>query len=82
MTRLLVPPAAVDVELGPGGAPSAISGALSGSVDPIARWKVESSWWSRPVVREYWRAVLNNTVLCELYLDVGRNEWFVERVYD
>ena len=82
MTRLLVPPAAVDVELGPGGAPAAISGALSGSVDPIARWKVESSWWSRPVVREYWRAVLNSTVLCELYLDVGRNEWFVERVYD
>jgi len=26
--------------------------------------------------------VLNNTMLCELYHDIARNEWFVERVYD
>src|SRR5947208_2908097 len=41
MTRLITPPAAIDVTLGPGGAPESISGALSGSIDPIARWKVE-----------------------------------------
>lgn len=59
-----------------------ISGALNGSVDPIARWKVESTWWSRPVVREYWKVVLNSGLLCELYHDLGRSEWFVERIYD
>jgi hypothetical protein len=26
--------------------------------------------------------VLNGTLLCELYRDVSRNEWFLERVYD
>jgi len=26
--------------------------------------------------------VLNNTLLCELYHDTFRNEWFVERIYD
>jgi hypothetical protein len=82
MTRLISPPAAVDVTLGPGGAPTFISGAFNGSIDPIARWKVETSWWNKPVVREYWKAVLNNNLLCELYRDVSRNEWFVERVYD
>src|SRR5256712_8224537 len=82
MTRLIPPPAAIDVTLGPGGAPESISGAFTGSIDPIARWKVETSWWDRPVVREYWKAVLNNTMLCELYHDIARNEWFVERVYD
>jgi hypothetical protein len=82
VTRLLSPPAVVDVELGPGGAPAAISGAYSGSLDPIARWKVETSWWSKPVVREYWKALLNSNLLCELYRDVASNEWFVERVYD
>ena len=82
MTRLLTPPAAIDVTLGPSGAPESISGALTGSIYPIARWKVETSWWDRPVVREYWKAVLNNTVLCELYHDLSCNEWFVERVYD
>ncbi|TMD14418.1 MAG: hypothetical protein E6I96_09425 [Chloroflexi bacterium] len=82
MTRLLSPSAAVDVELGPGGAPTSISGALSGSIDPIARWKVEASWWTRPVVREYWRVVLNNHLLCEMYHDLSSNDWFVERVFD
>lgn len=82
MTRLVTPPAAVDVILGPEGVPTSISGALSGSIQPIARWKVETSWWNKPVVREYWKVVLNSTILCELYLDVSRNEWFIERVYD
>ena len=82
MTRLLTPPAAVDVELDHVRAPIAISGALNGSLQPIARWKVETSWWSKPVVREYWKALLNNNMLCELYRDSSTGDWFVERVYD
>ena len=82
MTRLLTPPTAVDVTLDVGAAPTSIAGAYSGSIDPIARWKVETRWWDRPVVREYWRALLNNDLLCELYQDMSSNEWFVERVYD
>lgn len=82
MTRLLSPPASVEVTLGSDGTPSFIAGAFSGSLDPIARWKVEGRWWNHPVVREYWKALLNNNLLCELYRDVGRDEWFLERVYD
>jgi hypothetical protein len=82
MTRLVSPSAAVDVTLDHGGAPIAIAGAFSGSIEPIARWKVETTWWTKPVVREYWKVVLNNNLLCELYLDVAANQWFVERVYD
>ena len=82
MTRLLSSPAAIDVTLNNDGAPIFITGFYSGSIDPIARWKVETSWWDQPVVREYWKALLNNNLLCELYHDVSRNEWFVERIYD
>ena len=82
MTRLLSPPTAVDVTLDHGRAPIAISGAFNGTIEPIVRWKVETSWWDRPVVREYWKALLNNSMLCELYRDVATGEWFVERVYD
>jgi hypothetical protein len=82
VTRLLSPPAAVEVTLNPDGTPSAIAGAFSGSLDPIARWKVETEWWNRPFVREYWKALLNSNVLCELFHDLDRDEWFVERVYD
>ena len=82
MTRLIVPPKAIDVTLDTTCAPIAVAGAFNGSLEPIARWKVEMSWWARPVVREYWKAVLNNNLLCELYRDASTNEWFVERVYD
>jgi hypothetical protein len=82
MTRLLSPPASVDVTLSLEGTPCFITGVFSGSVDPIARWKVEIEWWNQPVIREYWKALLNSTVLCELYHDLGSDEWFVERVYD
>ncbi len=82
MTRLLSPPTAVDVTLDHGRAPIAIAGAYNGSLEPIVRWKVEASWWDRPVVREYWKAVLNNNLLCELFRDASTGEWFVERIYD
>ena len=82
MTRLLSPAASIDVTLDHGGAPIAIAGALAGSIEPIVRWKVEGSWWDRPVVREYWKVLLNSTLLCELYHDLAGKEWFVEKVYD
>ena len=66
MTRVISPPTAVDVTLDHGRAPIAISGALAGSLQPIARWKV----------------VLNDSLLCELFRDAATGEWFVERVYD
>lgn len=82
MTRFLTPPVAINVTLDHGRAPIAIAGAYNGSLEPITRWKVEGSWWDRPVVREYWKAVLNNNLLCELYHDLASGDWFVERVYD
>jgi hypothetical protein len=82
VTRLLSPPAVVEVTLSADGTPGFIRGEFSGSIDPIARWKVETEWWNQPVIREYWKAVLNNTLLCELYHDLDSDEWFVERVYD
>jgi hypothetical protein len=34
------------------------------------------------VVREYWKALLNSTLLCEIYHDLREDKWFVERIYD
>ena len=82
MTRLLSPPTPIEVTLAPDGTPAFISGAFIGSIDPIARWKVETEWWNEPFVREYWKAVLNCNLLCELYHDLSRDQWFLERIYD
>jgi hypothetical protein len=82
VTSLLSPPAAIEVTLSADGTPCFITGLFSGSVDSIARWKVETEWWDEPVIREYWKALLNSNLLCELYHDLSRDEWFLERVYD
>lgn len=82
MTRLLSPPAAVEVTVAADGTPAFITGAFSGAIDPIARWKVETGWWKEPIVREYWKALLNSNLLCELYHDLQANQWFIERIYD
>jgi hypothetical protein len=82
VTRLFSPPTPVTVTLNADGTPAFLSGTWSGSVDPIARWKVETEWWKQPVVREYWKALLNGALLCELFHDLSRDEWFVERIYD
>ncbi|HEY1421670.1 MAG TPA: hypothetical protein VGG90_13295 [Candidatus Dormibacteraeota bacterium] len=82
MTRLLSPPAVIEVRIAADGTPSFISGAFTGSIDPIARWKVETGWWKEPVVREYWKGLLNSSLLCELYHDLQHDQWFLERVYD
>ena len=76
------PPSAVNVTVYADGTPAHIWGAWTGTLDPIARWKVETEWWDQLIVREYWKVLLNSNLLCELYHDLSRDEWFVERVYD
>jgi len=39
-------------------------------------------WWSNPVSREYWRVILRDLLLCEVYRDLDQGSWFLERVYD
>jgi hypothetical protein len=47
-----------------------------------ARWLVELDWWRQPVAREYWRVLLDESLLCELFRDRLGGGWFLERVYD
>ena len=49
---------------------------------PANRWLVEVDWWRRPVAREYWKLVVSDRVLCEVYHDLDQDAWFLERVYD
>jgi len=73
----------ITVELGPDGAPARISSPpLPGRLEPVARWLVEQDWWDRPVAREYWKAIFKDSLLCELYHDLERDTWVLERVYD
>ena len=83
MTRLCSPPLAIEVLIGPDGAPQRITrGALNGILEPTSRWLAEADWWSRPIAREYWKALLNAELLVEIFHDLHRDAWFLERIYD
>lgn len=83
MTRLCDPPLAIEVELGPDGAPARVSGGpLRGDLRPASRWVADADWWSRPIAREYWKAILNSELLVEVFHDLHEDCWYLERIYD
>ncbi len=83
MTRLCNPPLPIEVELGPDGAPARVSGGpLRGDLRPASRWLADADWWSRPIAREYWKAILNSELLIELFHDLHEDCWYLERIYD
>ena len=83
MTRLCDPPLAIEVELGPDGAPARVSGGpLRGDLRPASRWLADADWWSRPIAREYWKAILNSELLVEVFHDLHEDCWYLERIYD
>ena len=83
MTFLVDPPREIEVYADPTGRPYHIkSEPLIGPVRPVLCWVAEVDWWSRPVSREYWRVLLRERLLCEIYRDRERETWFVERIYD
>jgi hypothetical protein len=82
MTRLLQPAREVTVEVGPLGVPARLEGPLGGALEPQSSWRVEQDWWERPVAREYWKVLLGDRLLLEVFLDLLDGRWFLERVYD
>jgi hypothetical protein len=83
VTRLCDPPLAIEVELGPDGAPARVSGGpLRGALRITSRWLADADWWSRPIAREYWKAILNSELLVEVFHDLHEDCWYLERIYD
>ena len=82
MTRLLQPPPGIEVALDPQGAPGRVGGVLLGPVEPLTRWTVDQDWWERPVAREYWKLLVGDRLLVEVFHDLNQDAWFLERVYD
>ena len=84
MSFLVNPPREIEVETNSEGAPRHIwTEPLIGPVRPVQRWVADVDWWSRPVSREYWKVLLRDRLLCEIYRDreLG-GAWYLERVYD
>ncbi len=73
----------IEVRLDEGGAPCYLRGdPLVGDLRVVQSWIVDVDWWDKPVSREYWRVILREQLMCEIFRDLDRGGWFVERIYD
>jgi hypothetical protein len=82
VTRLLREHPPIDVELGANGELVAfLWNGRRESVEVCNRWRVEESWWSRPISRDYFK-VAGPSWLALLYLDRTDGVWHLERLYD
>jgi hypothetical protein len=80
VTYLLDPPRLIEVELDPNGQPyHRRDDRLVGDLHVVLRWVVDVDWWIDPVSREYWCVLLRGKLRCEIYRDLDREAWFVER---
>jgi hypothetical protein len=82
MTRLLREHPSIDVELGSDGEP--VSFRWNGRREQIEvcnRWRVDESWWSQPIARDYYK-VAGQSWLALVYLDRVDGTWHLERLYD
>jgi hypothetical protein len=79
VTQVFRPALVVQIKTGPEGGPVRVG---DREARAVSRWLVEQDWWRQPVRREYWKVLLEERTLCEIYRDLDREAWFLERLYD
>jgi hypothetical protein len=82
VTRLVDPPLDVGVELDAEGIPIRLHRPVVGGLEAVAHWRVDTDWWRKPVLREYWRVIVDGSFVCEVFHDPGSDTWFLDRIYD
>ena len=51
--------------------------------DASSHWRIHTDWWSEEEVwRDYWEVTTDTTLLCALYHDLLKGEWYLERIYE
>jgi hypothetical protein len=83
MSYLLDPPRPIEVRVGDDRTPRHLSSdPLVGELRVVQSWIADLDWWSEPVSREYWKVILQDRLLCDIFWDRIERGWFLERVYD
>jgi hypothetical protein len=82
MTRLLGQHPAIEVETDDQGRPTGLRWpGVREPVEACNHWRIEESWWRRPLVRDYFK-VVGPRLLALVYRDGTDGSWHLERLYD
>jgi hypothetical protein len=76
-------PIKVQVRVGASGLPAVVSvaGRLHGIIGIDEFWREERGWWGKPVSRDYYRVLLADESLRNLFKNVKDGEWYLDRAW-
>jgi len=72
-------PRRIAVDSGDDGVPSAVhfSGPRIAVESVVETWRIDDEWWrEKPVSRTYWRVVLEDGRVVDVYRDLAGGKWF------
>jgi DNA polymerase-4 len=76
-------PLKVKVRVNRDGLPSVVTlaGQMRGIVGVDEHWREERAWWSKPLRREYFRVILPDGSLRNLFQNLNDGEWYLDRAW-
>jgi DNA polymerase-4 len=76
-------PLKVKVRVNRDGLPSVVTlaGQMRGIVGIDEHWREERAWWSKPLRREYFRVILPDGSLRNLFQNLNDGEWYLDRAW-
>lgn len=76
-------PLRVSVSLGGNGLPThvTVGGQIWAVVAIDEHWREEKAWWDKPICRDYFRLVLSDGSLRNLFQDLLNGEWYIDRAW-
>jgi hypothetical protein len=82
MTRLMSEHPLIEVDLDGLGRPVAFRwDGRTERVEVCNQWRIEESWWRRPLVRDYYK-LAGARLLALVYRDGVDGSWHLERLFD
>ncbi|MEK7310363.1 MAG: hypothetical protein AAB382_00180 [Chloroflexota bacterium] len=76
-------PLKVKVRVNRDGLPAVVTlaGQMRGIVGIDEHWREERAWWSKPLRREYFRVILPDGSLRNLFQNLNDGEWYLDRAW-
>lgn len=84
MAKLFGKPKEIRVRTNASGVPVSLS--RDGTREKVTAiyndWKVGDQWWGEEVERRYFRVKTSKGLVCDIYHDIGTNNWYLSKIHD
>ena len=84
MAKLLEKPEEIKVSANASGVPLSLS--RDGTREKVTaiydRWRITDRWWGKKIERRYFMVKTSKGLVCDVYHEIGSNNWYLAKIYD